>query len=369
MKKNNINKVQRKHIYDRGTKKNAKVWFKCIIRALCGAVLGMVILCCQKSSFQLVYGSDGYSETGGFDMDVGEGTAQLPDDWDSTDSSNESQTDNSGNYTDYEDYAGSGNTAGNSGQESDWSIDNSNWQDSTQWGYEQADEGGYYESDGGISSGNTADSGDTGRENRNGGTENVDDGRSGRSAGPDGAAAAGTQERSLETAATQASGNQVSPITDNLSPTPTPGISNSPTPVPTRKLQKTKAPTPVRKVSDTPEISSDSRKQQKLALSYYQTEEKAVSSSEDEKLPEFTVKIKDSHIWLMIKNNAPEIPLQILSFRINGKECAWHWQGRKLEAEIPAEISKVKKAEILLYMSSGRLYHKIIPGIAIKGEQ
>ena len=37
---------------------------------------------------------------------------------------------------------------------------------------------------------------------------------------------------------------------------------------------------------------------------------------------------------------SPDIPFQILSFRINGKECDFYWQGKKLLAELP------KKAEI-----------------------
>ena len=356
MRKNKLNNV---------AKRNEGGHFKSVMRVICGTVLGVVILYGQKGNFQPVYGSDAYSgyggfDTGGFDMDIGEGTGQFPDNWDSANSRDGNRTDDSGSYTDYEDYGESGNAAGNSGQESDWTMDNDKWQGSTtQWGYEQTGTGDYYESDNGsVSFGNTEDAGDGGREDRNEGTGNVDDGRSGHSAGSDGEAAAGTKESSPETAAAQASEDQ--PSADRSGSTSVPGISSSPTPVPTEKTEKTKMPTPAGKMSASPVISPDSGKRQKLALSYYQTEEKAVSSSDEEKPPEFTAEIQDSHICLTIKQGTGETPVQILSFRINEKECTWHWQGGKLTAEIPGKISGIKKAELLLYMSSGRLYHEIM---------
>ena len=60
-----------------------------IMRNVGGIILCMAVLGGQTGGFQLVYGSAenaGYSEfqsfdTGGFDMDIGEGTGQFPDNW------------------------------------------------------------------------------------------------------------------------------------------------------------------------------------------------------------------------------------------------------------------------------------------------
>ena len=52
---------------------------------ICPAVLSLLILCSWMISSILVYGFDmsemNSLDTGGFDMDVGEGTGQLPEDW------------------------------------------------------------------------------------------------------------------------------------------------------------------------------------------------------------------------------------------------------------------------------------------------
>lgn len=110
-----------------------------------------------------------------------------------------------------------------------------------------------------------------------------------------------------------------------------------------------------------------------MALSYYETNGKAASSSDtedkktaDEKLPEFLAEIQDFHIQLTMKQTDNKTPIQILSFRINGKESDWYWQGQKLTAEIPKDRSNIKKAELLLSMRSGRLYHEIMD---LKDEQ
>ncbi len=360
---------------ERKTGKNhlKRKFFMRIKKNVCGIILCMAVLGWQTGVFQLVYGFDeyaGYSEgqsfdTGGFDMDIGEGTGQFPDNWDSADNENGNQTDDGGTYEDYGDYSWSrnaGENLENSGQGSadesnwsDWSENNDNWQDSTQWGNVQAEAGNYYEADNGGNSG----SGNSGSD---------------YSAGSGEVSSSGIEGSNSGNAATQFSNDQLSVIaaTDTPGPTSTPKISSSPTPAPTRKPKKTKTPTSTPKVSNNPGISPGSKKQQKLALSYYETNEKAASSSEadkntaDEKLPEFFMEIQDSHIQLTIKQNASMTPLQILSFRINGKECTWHWQGEKLTAEIPKDISSIKKAEFLLSMCSGKLYHEIMD---LKDEQ
>ena len=91
-----------------------------IMRNVGGIILCMAVLGGQTGGFQLVYGfaeNAGYNElqsfdTGGFDMDIGEGTGQFPDNWDSADSGSGSQIDDGRSYGDYGDYSESGNTGG-----------------------------------------------------------------------------------------------------------------------------------------------------------------------------------------------------------------------------------------------------------------
>ena len=51
----------------------------------CSAALALLILCSWMVSSIIVYGFDMSGmdsfDTGGFDMNVGEGTGQLPEDW------------------------------------------------------------------------------------------------------------------------------------------------------------------------------------------------------------------------------------------------------------------------------------------------
>lgn len=153
-----------------------------IMRNVGGIILCMAVLGGQTGGFQLVYGSAenaGYNElqsfdTGGFDMDIGEGTGQFPDNWDSADSGSGSQIDDGRSYGDYGDYSESGNTGGDveisglgsaaGNGESDWSGNNDTWQDSTQWGNTQTESGNYYGTDNGenAGSGNSENSGSTG---------------------------------------------------------------------------------------------------------------------------------------------------------------------------------------------------------------
>ena len=55
---------------------------------------------------------------------------------------------------------------------------------------------------------------------------------------------------------------------------------------------------------------------------------------------------------------SPDIPFQILSFRINGKECDFYWQGKKLLAELPKKSRNPWKAELMGFVKSGKLYYE-----------
>ena len=52
------------------------------------------------------------------------------------------------------------------------------------------------------------------------------------------------------------------------------------------------------------------------------------------------------------------IPFQILSFRINGKECDFYWQGKKLLAELPKKSRNPWKVELIGFVKSGKLYYE-----------
>ncbi len=339
---------------------------KYILKNVCGSILCMAVCVWQTGDFHLAYGSDesGSFDTGGFDMDIGEGTGQLPDNWDSVDSGNESQTDNEEVSGNYEDFGESGNSGENSVQETieedNWSMDN-NWQDRTRWKEEQTET----KSRGG---------------NDNGESMSLDrDADSGNAERGDWSESDNAAEGSFQISGAEGEANSVTTgnngmdySVDSDMQTATPGISARPSSVPARKPEKTKTPSPAPEISEKPESSPDTRKQQKLALSYYRTNEKAVSSAatdkntENEKLPEFLVEIQDSNIRLTIRKKAFITPLQIFSLRINEKEVVWYWEEQKLVAEIPKGISHIKKAELLLSMDSGKLYHETMD---LKDEQ
>ena len=246
-----------------------------IMRNVRGIILCMAVLGGQTGGFQLVYGSAenaGYSEfqsfdTGGFDMDIGEGTGQFPDNWDSADSGSGSQIDDGRSYGDYGDYSESGNTGGDveisglgsaaGNGESDWSGNNDTWQDSTQWGNTQTESGNYYGTDNGenAGSGNSENSGSTGSISWNESNYGTED--------------------SFQISGSTNSGDNRNTGNHRSEATLTPKISASPTPVLTRKPEKTKNPTYPPKVSKSPRISPASQKQQKLALFYYRTDKTA----------------------------------------------------------------------------------------------
>ena len=47
--------------------------------------------------------------------------------------------------------------------------------------------------------------------------------------------------------------------------------------------------------------------------------------------------------------------VQILSFRINGTECPWHWEGDWIIPDTEDENVKVKEIELLVISQGGKL--------------
>ena len=96
---------------------------------------------------------------------------------------------------------------------------------------------------------------------------------------------------------------------------------------------------PVRKsVTD----ASKREKKQNPALSYYRTEPTGTSDRKKEKEQKPVIRMKTDGNRIRIEIS-PDIPFQILSFRINGKECDFYWQGKSFwrnyrkKAEIPGK--------------------------------
>ena len=117
----------------------------------------------------------------------------------------------------------------------------------------------------------------------------------------------------------------------------------------------TPTPKSVRKSAD--RVHQRERKNQNPALSYYQTEptETPDKKAEKEQKPTIHAETDGNRIQIEIR---PDIPFQILSFRINGKECDFYWHGKKLLAELPEKTRKPWKAELLGFVKSGKLYYE-----------
>ena len=77
--------------------------------------------------------------------------------------------------------------------------------------------------------------------------------------------------------------------------------------------------------------------------------------AEKEQTPTIHAEIDGNRVQIEIR---PDIPFQILSFRINGKECDFYWQGKKLLAELPKKSRNPRKAELMGFVKSGKLYYE-----------
>lgn len=328
-----------------------KIWF---------VVLCALILSCWWAGSNIVYGFDVSGaecfDTGGFDMDVGEGTGQLPENWEdpvsgesekeqenlesnSVNSDDENQSSAAPDYSvsDFVTEEAEGTEGGSAGAfwvEND-RQDTGVWEEQPEEAYNSGNEDSTLEDNG-----NQRD--DTGT--------NI------------------FQESNTESG--EFPGIPDSPHTDNTETLPTAIATSVPvqSPKANPKPSQTSAPSPTATPKPKPtkteraKKNADSAKEKSVrGLSYYQKEKTEDSSekveTQKEIKPSFLCEIHNNEIHLEIRE---DIPFQVLSFRIEGKEIIFHWQGKKLLAEVPRGIGKIEKVEILGFVKSGRLYHEIV---------
>lgn len=273
---------------------------------ICCIVLFLVVLCSWMIPSNAVYGFDVSGmdsfDTGGFDMNVGEGTGQLPEDWE-------------------ESYAGEGS------DDSNWNREEGNTEEhSAAWAESENDQE------------------ESAQWNLN---FQTDEARS--------------QEESL-----MENGN----IPEEADIADTPAEKLTETPIPTKLPILTEQPIPIQTVAASPSVTltqktvrksatdaSKGEKKQNPALSYYRTEPTGTPDKKREKEQKPVIRMKTDGNRIRIEIS-PDIPFQILSFRINGKECDFYWQGKKLLAELPKKSRNSWKAELLGFVKSGKLYYE-----------
>lgn len=273
---------------------------------ICCIVLFLVVLCSWMIPSNAVYGFDvswmDSFDTGGFDMNVGEGTGQLPEDWE-------------------ESYAGEGS------DDSNWNREEGNTEEhSAAWAESENDQE------------------ESAQWNLDFQTDEVR-----------------SQEESL-----MENGN----IPEEADIADTPAEKLTETPIPTKLPILTEQPIPIQTVAASPSVTltqkpvrksatdaSKGEKKQNPALSYYQTEPTGTPDKKREKEQKPVIRMKTDGNRIRIEIS-PDIPFQILSFRINGKECDFYWQGKKLLAELPKKSRNSWKAELLGFVKSGKLYYE-----------
>ena len=273
---------------------------------ICCIVLFLVVLCSWMIPSNAVYGFDVSGmdsfDTGGFDMNVGEGTGQLPEDWE-------------------ESYAGEGS------DDSHWNREEGNTEEhSAAWAESENDQE------------------ESAQWNLDFQTDEVR-----------------SQEESL-----MENGN----IPEEADIADTPAEKLTETPIPTKLPILTEQPIPIQTVAASPSVTltqkpvrksatdaSKGEKKQNPALSYYQTEPTGTPDKKREKEQKPVIRMKTDGNRIRIEIS-PDIPFQILSFRINGKECDFYWQGKKLLAELPKKSRNSWKAELLGFVKSGKLYYE-----------
>ena len=273
---------------------------------ICCIVLFLVVLCSWMIPSNAVYGFDVSGmdsfDTGGFDMNVGEGTGQLPEDWE-------------------ESYAGEGS------DDSNWNREEGNTEEySAAWAESENDQE------------------ESAQWNLDFQTDEVR-----------------SQEESL-----MENGN----IPEEADIADTPAEKLTETPIPTKLPILTEQPIPIQTVAASPSVTltqkpvrksatdaSKGEKKQNPALSYYQTEPTGTPDKKREKEQKPVIRMKTDGNRIRIEIS-PDIPFQILSFRINGKECDFYWQGKKLLAELPKKSRNSWKAELLGFGKSGKLYYE-----------
>lgn len=300
-------------------------------RKTCFIVLFLLVLCSWMIPSIAVYGFDVSGmdsfDTGGFDMNVGEGTGQLPEDWE-------------------ESYAGEGSDDSNWNREEGnteeysaaWAESENDQEESAQWNLDfQTDEVRSQE-ESFMENGEDPGVGGEGYEVQE------PDIRQDENPGitiPEGAEIADTLAEKL---------------TETPIPTKLPILTEQPIPIQTVTASPSVTLTqkPVRKsVTD----ASKREKKQNPALSYYRTEPTGTSDRKKEKEQKPVIRMKTDGNRIRIEIS-PDIPFQILSFRINGKECDFYWQGKKLLAELPKKSRNPWKVELIGFVKSGKLYYE-----------
>lgn len=300
-------------------------------RKTCFIVLFLLVLCSWMIPSIAVYGFDVSGmdsfDTGGFDMNVGEGTGQLPEDWE-------------------ESYAGEGSDDSNWNREEGnteeysaaWAESENDQEESAQWNLDfQTDEVRSQE-ESFMENGEDPGVGGEGYEVQE------PDIRQDENPGitiPEGAEIADTLAEKL---------------TETPIPTKLPILTEQPIPIQTVTASPSVTLTqkPVRKsVTD----ASKREKKQNPALSYYRIEPTGTSDRKKEKEQKPVIRMKTDGNRIRIEIS-PDIPFQILSFRINGKECDFYWQGKKLLAELPKKSRNPRKAELMGFVKSGKLYYE-----------
>lgn len=294
-------------------------------------VLFLLLLCSWMIRSIAVYGFDVSGmdsfDTGGFDMNVGEGTGQLPEDWE-------------------ESYVGEGS------DDSDWNREEEN---STVWSGTENDQEEPVQGNLDFQTEEVHSQEESFMENGN--TAAEDPGICGERYE--------VQEPDIrESENPEITNPEEADIVDTSVGKP------EETPIPTKFPILTEQPIPTQTVAANPSVTltqkpvrrstadvSKKKKEYNPALSYYRTEPTGTPDKkrEKEQKPVICMKTDGNRIRIEI---SPDIPFQILSFRINGKECDFYWQGKKLLSEIPEKIRKPRKAELLGFVKSGKLYYE-----------
>lgn len=300
-------------------------------RKTCFIVLFLLVLCSWMIPSIAVYGFDVSGmdsfDTGGFDMNVGEGTGQLPEDWE-------------------ESYAGEGSDDSNWNREEGnteeysaaWAESENDQEESAQWNLDfQTDEV---------------------RSQEESFMENGED---------PGVGGEGYEVQEPDIRQDENPGITI-PAEVEIADTPAEKLTE--TPIPTKLPILTEQPIPTQTVIASPSVTltqkpvrksvtdaSKREKKQNPALSYYRTEPAGTSDRKKEKEQKPVIRMKTDGNRIRIEIS-PDIPFQILSFRINGKECDFYWQGKKLLAELPKKSRNPWKAELMGFVKSGKLYYE-----------
>lgn len=300
-------------------------------RKTCFIVLFLLVLCSWMIPSIAVYGFDVSGmdsfDTGGFDMNVGEGTGQLPEDWE-------------------ESYAGEGSDDSNWNREEGnteeysaaWAESENGQEESAQWNLDfQTDEV---------------------RSQEESFMENGED------------PGVGGEGYEVQEPDIRQDENLGITIPEEVEIADTPAEKLTETPIPTKLPILTEQPIPIQTVTASPFVTltqkpvrksvtdaSKREKKQNPALSYYRIEPTGTSDRKKEKEQKPVIRMKTDGNRIRIEIS-PDIPFQILSFRINGKECDFYWQGKKLLAELPKKSRNPWKAELMGFVKSGKLYYE-----------